>query len=250
MTVSYWQRGRNPADGYVSYLPSLFDFPLHEALLQGLKEKEDWGTGMRRIYRVLAADALYPDPYNLVVFPDNHDVNRMFTVLDDRADLQRMAVAFFLTIRGIPQVFYGTEILMGSPGPKNDGVIRSDFAGGWVGDRRNAFTGAGLTEAERSMQNYTRQLLQWRRTAPAIHDGKLTHFVPFEGVYVYFRHNDAQKVMVILNNNDAARTVETQRFREVLGKATRGVDVVTKQAYDVTRSIEVPARSATILELN
>lgn len=250
VTVSYWQRGRNPPDGYVSYLPSLFDFPLHEAVLQGLKEKEDWGTGMRRIYRVLAADALYPDPYNLVVFPDNHDVNRMFTVLDDRADLQRMAVAFFLTIRGIPQVFYGTEILMASPGPKNDGVIRSDFPGGWAGDRRNAFTGAGLTEAERSMQDYTRSLLQWRRTAPAIRDGKLTHFVPFEGVYVYFRHNDAQKVMVILNNNDGPRAVGTQRFREVLGNATRGVDVVTKQAHDVTRSIQVPARSATILELN
>jgi glycosidase len=249
VTVSYWQRGRNPKDGYVSYLPSLFDFPLHEAVLQGLKEKEDWGTGMRRIYRVLAVDAIYPDPHNLVVFPDNHDVNRMFTVLDDRADLQRMAVAFFLTTRGIPQIFYGTEILMGSPGPKNDGVIRGDFPGGWMGDRRNAFTGAGLTEAERGMQDYTRTLLQWRRTAPAIRDGKLTHFVPFDGVYVYFRHNDAQKVMVILNNNDEARTVETPRFREVLGNATRGVDVVTRQSHDVTGRIEVPARSATILEL-
>ena len=250
VTVSYWQRGRNPADGYVSYLPSLFDFPLHEAVLQGLQEKEDWGTGMRRIYRVLAADALYPDPYNLVVFADNHDVNRMFTVLGDRADLQRMAIALVLTTRGIPQLFYGTEILMASPGPRNDGVIRSDFPGGWAGDRRNAFTGAGLTAAERDMQDYTRQLLQWRRTAPAIHDGKLTHFVPFEGIYVYFRHNAAQKVMVILNNNDEARTVETQRFGEVLGTATRGVDVVTKQAHEITRHIEVPARSATILELN
>lgn len=250
VTVSYWQRGRNPADGYVSYLPSLFDFPLHEAVLQGLQEEEDWGTGMRRIYRVLAADALYPDPYNLVVFADNHDVNRMFTVLGERADLQRMAIALVLTTRGIPQLFYGTEILMASPGPKNDGVIRSDFPGGWAGDGRNAFTGAGLTADEREMQDYTRRLLQWRRTAPAIRDGKLTHFVPFEGVYVYFRHNDAQKIMVVLNNNDAARTVETQRLREVLGNATRGVDVLTKQEHDVTRQIDVPARSATILELH
>jgi hypothetical protein len=100
------------------------------------------------------------------------------------------------------------------------------------------------------MQDYARTLLQWRRTAPAMRDGKLTHFVPFEGVYVYFRHNDAQKVMVILNNNDEARIVETQRFHEVLGNATRGVDVITKQAHDVTRRVEVPARSATILELH
>jgi glycosidase len=250
VTVSYWQRGRHPPDGYVSYLPSLFDFPLHEAVLQGLQEKQDWGTGMRRIYRVLAADALYPDPYNLVVFADNHDVNRMFTALGERADLQRMAIALILTTRGIPQVFYGTEILMASPGPKNDGVIRSDFPGGWAGDGRNAFTGEGLTEAERSMQDYLRRLLQWRRTAPAIHTGKLTHFVPFEGIYVYFRHNDAQKVMVILNNNEEARTVETQRFREVLGDATRGVDVVTNAVHDVTRAVAVPARSATVLQLD
>jgi neopullulanase len=249
VTVSYWQRGRNPPDGYVSYLPSLFDFPLHEAVLQALEEKEDWGTGLRRIYRVLAADALYPDPYNLVVFPDNHDVNRMFTVLGDRADLQRMAVAFFLTTRGIPQLFYGTEILMASPGPKNDGVIRGDFPGGWAGDAKSAFTGRGLNAAERDMQDYTRALLQWRRTAAAMRDGKLTHFVPFDGIYVYFRHNAAQTVMVVMNNNDDARAVETQRFREVLGAATQGVDVVTKQVYDVRQPIEVPARSVTILEV-
>jgi glycosidase len=249
VTVSYWQRDRKPVDGYVSFLPGLFDFPLHEAVLQGLEEKDDWGTGMRRIYRVLAADALYPDPYNLVVFPDNHDVNRMFTVFDERADLQRMAVAFFLTTRGIPQIFYGTEILMASPGPKNDGVIRSDFPGGWAGDSRSAFTGEGLTDAERGMQDYTRTLLQWRRTASAVHRGKLTHYVPVDGVYVYFRHDDAQRVMVILNNTDAARTVETQRFHEMLGSATQGVNVVTRQPHDVTRSIEAPAHSATILEL-
>lgn len=249
-TVAYWQRGRKPADGYVSYLPSLFDFPLHEAVLQALKEKEDWGTGMRRIYRVLAADALYPDPYNLVVFPDNHDVNRMYTVLDDRPDLQRMAVAFFLTTRGIPQLFYGTEILMASPGEKNDGVIRSDFPGGWAGDTRNAFTGEGLSAAELGMQAYTRALLQWRRTAPAVRDGKLTHYVPLDGVYVYFRHDDAQKVMVILNNNDDARTVDTQRYTEVIGTATRGTDVLSKRVHELAGGIDVPAHSATILELD
>ncbi|MCM2312055.1 MAG: cyclomaltodextrinase C-terminal domain-containing protein, partial [Steroidobacteraceae bacterium] len=108
----------------------------------------------------------------------------------------------------------------------------------------------GLTAAERDMQAYTRQLLQWRRTAPAIRDGRLTHFVPFDGIYVYFRHNATQKVMVVLNNNDAPRTVETQRFREVLGTSARGVDVVTRQVHDVTRSVTAPARSVTILELD
>lgn len=247
--VSYWQRGRNPPDGYVSYLPGLFDFPLQEAVTQGLGEPQDWGTGMRRVYRVLAQDALYPDPYNLVVFPDNHDVPRIYTALRDRADLVRMAVAFYLTTRGIPQIFYGTEILMASPGPKNDGVIRSDFPGGWPGDARNAFTGAGLTPAQLDMQAYVRKLANWRKAAPAVHHGKLTQYVPMDGVYVYFRYTDAQTVMVVMNNNDAPRRVEPARFHERIGTATVGIDVVTGESRTLAPSIEVPAWSTTVLEL-
>ncbi|MBK6350881.1 MAG: glycoside hydrolase family 13 protein [Proteobacteria bacterium] len=251
ITVSYWQRGRQPADGYVSYLPSLFDFPLQEAVTVALLEKEDWGTGMRRIYRTLSYDGLYPDPDKLVVFPDNHDVSRIHTMLGQRAELTRMAVAFFLTTRGVPQIYYGTEILMHNPpGPKDDGLIRSDFPGGWPGDAKNAFTGEGLSADERAMQTYLRQLLQWRRTAPAIRDGKLTQYVPMGGVYVYFRHDAAQKVMVILNNNDAAQTVETQRFQEVIGSATAGTDVISGQPHVLASGIAVPAHSATILELH
>ena len=248
--VSYWQRGRNPPDGYVSYLPGLFDFPLQEAVTQGLGEPQDWGTGMRRIYRVLAQDALYPDPYNLVVFPDNHDVPRIYTVLHDRADLVRMAVAFFLTTRGIPQFFYGTEILMASPGPKNDGVIRSDFPGGWPGDARNAFTGAGLTSAQLEMQAYVRKLANWRKSAPAVHHGKLMQYVPMDGVYVYFRYDDTQTVMVVMNNGDAPRRVDTARFHERIGAATEGVDVVTDERRTLAPSIEVPAWSTTVMELH
>ncbi len=247
--VSYWQRGRNPSDGYQSYLPAVFDFPLQEAVGQALLEKEDWGTGMRRIYRVLANDSIYADPDDLVVFADNHDVSRIHTVLGERDDLTRMAVAFFLTTRGIPQVFYGTEILMSNPGPKNDGVIRSDFPGGWPGDRRNAFTGEGLSKSERDMQDYVRRLLQWRKSAPVLHDGKLTHFVPQEGVYVYFRHDASQRIMVVLNNTDASRSVETKRFREILGDSRTGVDVLSGASVSLEGSLAAPAHSATILEV-
>mgnify|MGYP003547354709 FL=1 len=234
----------------MSHLPGLFDFPLQEAVTQGLLEKEDWGTGLRRIYRVLAADGLYPDPYNLVVFPDNHDVSRLYTALGGRDDLTRMAIAFFLTIRGIPQLFYGTEILMSNPGTEDHGVIRSDFPGGWPGDVKNAFTGAGLSAAERGTQDYVRQLLQWRRGAPAVHGGKLTQFAPMDGVYVYFRQDADQTVMVILNNNDQGTTVDTQRFAEVIGTATKGTDVLSRQAHELAQGVAVPARSATILELS
>lgn len=249
-TVSYWQRGRKPADGYVSYLPTLFDFPLQEAVSAALLEKEDWGTGMRRIYRTLSYDGLYADPYQLVVFPDNHDVSRIFTVLGKRVDLTKMAIAFFLTTRGTPQLYYGTEILMHNPAGSDDhGLFRQDFPGGWAGDTVNAFTGEGLTDAERDMQAYVRTLLQWRRTATAVHDGKLTQFAPMDGIYVYFRHNDAQTVMVVLNNTDKAHTVATQRFQEVIGKATTGTDVVSGKAHALADGIVTPAHSATILEL-
>jgi glycosidase len=248
-TVAYWQRGRNPPDGYVSYLPSLFDFPLQEAVAMGLKESEGWGTGLRRIYKVLAQDSVYADPYNLVVFHDNHDMSRMLTALGERQDLNRMALAFVLTTRGIPQLFYGTEVLMSNKGTEDHGVIRSDFPGGWAGDAKNAFTGQGLSNDERAMQEYTRKLLQWRRTAPAIRDGKLTHYVPTDGVYVYFRHDAAQNIMVILNNGDEARTIDTKRFQESIGSATTGKDVLSDQAHELGRGVAVPARSATILDL-
>jgi neopullulanase len=251
VTVSYWQRGRTNADGYVSFLPTLFDFPLQEAVTAGLLEKEDWGTGMRRIYRTLSYDAVYPDPYSLVVFPDNHDVIRIHTALGLRPELTRMAVAFFLTTRGTPQIFYGTEILMHNPpGPKDDGLVRGDFPGGWAGDTKNAFTGAGLGADERAMQEYMRQLLQWRRGATALHGGRLTHYAPMEGVYVYFRHDARQKVMVILNNNEAARTVDTARFSEMIGAATTATDVITQQRHALAQGLAVSARSATILEIN
>jgi neopullulanase len=248
-TVSYWQRGRTHADGYVSDLPSLVDFPLQEAAALGLTETETTTTGLTRLYSTLASDGVYADPYNLVVFPDNHDLSRILTALGERTDLQRMAVAFFLTTRGIAQVFYGTEVLMSSPGAKRDGLIRSDFPGGWPGDARNAFTGQGLTEAQRETQEYMRKLLLWRKGAPAIRDGKLTQFVPTDGVYVYFRHDATQKIMVIMNNNDAARVVGTRRFAEVVGTSTVATDVISKQSYALAQGVNVPAHSTTILEL-
>jgi glycosidase len=176
-------------------------------------------------------------------------MSRMLTALGERQDLNRMALAFLLTTRGIPQIFYGTEVLMSNKGTEDHGIIRSDFPGGWAGDAKNAFTGQGLNDGERAMQDYTRQLLHWRRTAPAIRDGNLTHYVPMEGVYVYFRHNDAQKVMVVVNNGDAAQTLDTQRFHEMIGTATTGTDVLSKQSHELARGVAVPARSATILEL-
>jgi glycosidase len=249
-TVAYWQRGRRNADGYESALPALFDFPLQEAVAQGLLEPEGWGTGLRRIYKVLASDGLYPDPYRLVVFPDNHDISRILTKLGERVDLDRMAIAFFLTTRGTPQLLYGTEVLMHNPGTESHGVIRGDFPGGWAGDAKNAFTGQGLSDAERSMQHYVRALLAWRRHAPAVQHGQLTQYVPQDGIYVYFRHTDTQRVMVIVNNNDDARTVATARFHEMIRESRSATEVLSGRQYPLADGVPAPGRSVTILELH
>jgi glycosidase len=248
--VAHWQRGGKPQDGSVSYLPGLFDFPLQEAMIKGLNEPEGSGTGLRRIYHALTADGLYADPDQLVVFHDNHDISRTLTALGDRQDLNRMALAFVLTTRGIPQIFYGTEVLMRNPGTEDHGAIRSDFPGGWPGDSTDAVSGRGLAPDAAALQRDLRQLLQWRRNSPAIREGRLTQYVPSDGTYVYFRQHPQQTVMVILNKNETAHTLDLARFSESIGAATRGVDVLSGEVRPLAQSLQVAPRSATILELH
>ena len=247
--VAYWQRGSLRRDGYASYLPSLMDFPLHDAAMKGLKEEEGWGTGLDRIYRMLTNDFLYADPHNLVIFPDNHDMSRIYTQLDERFDLYRMAMVFFLTTRGIPQLYYGDEILMANPGSDAHGVIRGDFPGGWPGDEVNGFTGEGLTDRQREAQALTRKLLNWRKYAPAIYRGQLTQYAPEESTYIYFRHDDRQKVMVILSKSREEQPLDTSRFHEVIAGATSARDVITGEKYSLDRSFNVPAGTSLVLEL-
>ena len=247
--VSYWQKGKANADGYRSWLPGLMDFPLQHAVSQGLRSDEGWDTGLIRIYETLGCDFLYPDAGNLVVFPDNHDMARFYTQVGEDPDLAKMGIAFFLTTRGIPQLFYGTEILMSSPGPKEDGVIRSDFPGGWPGDRVNAFTGDGLTAKQKDMQDYVKKILNWRKEKEVIHTGKLMHFVPRDGMYVYFRYNDQEEVMIVLNKNKEEENLSTSRFNEIMKGYRTGHDLIADREITDLAAIQVPALSAMIIEL-
>ncbi len=142
--VSYWQKGQTNFDGYRGELPGLMDFPLQNALSVSLTEAEGWASGLIRLYETLASDFLYPDPDNLVVFPDNHDMSRFFMQVGMDVDLFKLGIAFILTTRGIPQIFYGTEILMSHTEGNDHGHIRKDFPGGWEGDKINGFTGRWL----------------------------------------------------------------------------------------------------------
>ncbi len=191
--VSYWQKGQNNRDGYAPNLPSLMDFPLQSALQKGLTEKENWNEGLIKLYEALAYDFLYPDPNNLVIFPDNHDMSRFYMQVGMDVDLFKLGITYILTTRGIPQIFYGTEILMTHKESNSHGHIRKDFPGGWEGDKVNAFTGKGLLKKEIEVQNFFKKLLNWRKGNPVIHTGKLTHFAPENGVYVFFRYNNDKK---------------------------------------------------------
>ncbi len=247
--VAYWQRGKQNPNGYVSFLPTLMDFPVQAALSKALTEPEGWSTGWHRLYETLALDFLYPDPAVLVTFADNHDMSRIFTQVNEDFDLYKMALAYVLTTRGTPQLYYGTEILMKNPGTADHGIIRSDFPGGWNGDTVNAFTGEGLSEQQKEAQAFVRKLLHWRKNAAAVHSGNLIHFQPRNGVYVYFRLNGQQQVMVVMNKNTTETTLGLKRFSEVLSTPATATDVITGKAYVLKDKLLLPPRSVLVLEV-
>ena len=249
--VSYWQRGKKNHDDYVSYMPSMLDFPLQIALKKSLTEEVPWwDSPWTSAYEMLGNDFLYPDPANLVIFPDNHDMSRIYTQVNEDYDLYRMAIVYYLTMRGIPTLYYGTEVLMSHPGTDSHGAIREEFPGGWEDSDKNAFTGAGLSDIEQEAQRFVQQLLTWRKSKPVIHSGKLMQFTPIKDVYAYFRYDNNDTVMVVFNRSEEAGSITTARFAERLGDANSAVDVITGQSFDLDETLDVPARSVLLLEIS
>jgi glycosidase len=248
--VSYWQKGKVNADHYLSYTPSMMDFPLYYALQEGLMGEESDRTGLNVLYESLANDFQYPAPENLVIFEGNHDTSRIFSELSEDYGLYQMAMVYLATMRGIPQFTYGTEILMTSPKRRDDGRVRADFPGGWPGDAVNAFSGQGLGKAQKEAQQFLQRLLNWRKGASVIHTGKLMHFVPEQGTYIYFRYDKGTRVMVALNKNRQATTLELSRFHEMLTPGSSATDVLTGQRISMAKTLTLPARSAMILEID
>ncbi len=247
--VAYWQKGKVNPNGYRSWLPSLMDFPLQDGIVRAFSEKEGWSEGINRLYDVLALDFLYPDPQNLVVFADNHDTERFFTAIHEDFDKYKMAMAYLMTTRGIPQIYYGSDILMTGRKSDGDGLLRKDFPGGWAGDKVNAFTGEGLTARQKEAQQYLKKLITWRKGKEVIHNGKMLHYLPKEGVYVFFRYNGKENIMVILNNNDNGKPFKSAHYQEGLKGATKGFEVISGKTIDDLSALTIPAHSAMILEL-
>ena len=246
--VSYWQKDSKRHDDYVSFIPSMMDFPLQNALIKGLLEKDTWDSGIGNIFRVLANDFQYGNPYNLVVFAGNHDMTRIYSLLNERMDLYKMAMSIICTIRGIPQIYYGTEIAMASTA--DHGELRKDFPGGWPNDDKNAFTGHGLNERELDAQNYLKKLLNWRKNNLAIAKGDLIHYPVQDGIYVYFRRYENDMVMVIINNNDRAKTIYPDHFNETIKGRTKGVNIINDRLHYLSREINIPGKSTLVLEIH
>ncbi|WP_197023881.1 glycoside hydrolase family 13 protein [Microbulbifer sp. HZ11] len=247
--VAYWQAGNTNRNGYVSHIPSMMDFPLLYGLREGLEKTETWSTGLISLYESLANDVLYPDPNNLVILAGNHDMSRIYSQLDEDLGKFRMAIAYIATMRGIPQFYYGDEILAKSPKQRDDGIVRSDFPGGWADDKVNAFTGKKLSAEQKDAQQFVRTLFNWRKDKDVIHSGKLKHFAPIDGLYVYFRYDDNDTVMVAINKSDTAREVPLAHLAEMLGTKSKATDITSGRSTPL-REMVIPAGDVAVVEVH
>ncbi len=215
LLIAYWQDGHKNIDGYNSNLRSSMDFAMQKNIVDALNEKENWNTGLVKIYEGLANDFAYHNPKDILIFPDNHDMSRIFTQLKGDVAKAKMALGYLLAMPRTAQIYYGTEILMDDfEKPGDHGLIRTDFPGGWDGDAVNAFTGDGLTADQKGMQRYLKTILNYRKSSKAIHDGKTIHFAPKDGIYIMFRMHDDEIVAVILNKSDAT-SIGTEVIKEM-----------------------------------
>jgi glycosidase len=250
--ISYWQKNSpiSAIQHYNTYLPSVMDFTLHDAIMEAFKENnQSWNKGIVRIYDNFVNDFLYPDINNILIFAENHDTQRINELYPDFEDY-KLIMTLLATSRGIPQLYYGSEIGMKGDKQKGDGDIRRDFPGGWKEDKTNAFTSSGRTEEQEAYFNFTSRLFNWRKTAEVIHNGKMMHFAPENNVYVYFRYNDHKTVMVILNNNKEEQQVSLDRFQERVPLKSIGKEVLTNKIFRLENKLKIDGKSALILEIN
>jgi glycosidase len=261
--LAYWQGGNANKDGFNSNLKSVMDFPLHDALRAGLNEDwGGWGQGMVRVYDILSHDFLYHDLSNMMIFPGNHDTDRLGDVLRKNPARVKIAMAMMATMRGYPQIFAGDELMFTSCDlSMGHGGLRVDFPGGWPGDEMDLFSAEGRAKATKNTDgltvpkgqaadlfNYVSHLFQWRKTKEVIHNGKTMHFITRDNTYGYFRYNDTDVVFVYVNNSPEAKNVPWSYYSEISDGLKGGVNVVTGEPCDVSDATVVPSQSILIVE--
>ncbi|MFB9898560.1 glycoside hydrolase family 13 protein [[Hallella] seregens] len=242
-----WQKGSRLSDSN-SYLKTVMDFALYDRLNQAKNEEtDDWWKGLNRIYNVLCYDYVYANPRSVMAFIDNHDTDRFLGNGKDTTALKQ-ALALLLTINRIPQLYYGTEILMNGTKETSDGNVRKDFPGGFPGDARDCFTPAGRTREEQSMFAWLSRLLHWRQGNAVITEGTQTQFIPWKGVYVIARRHAGHTVLTVLNGKHGEASMAVRRYAEVIGSHTQATDVLTGKRVDLTKDIPLAGRETLILE--
>lgn len=248
--LAAWQKGYGKDNGMEdSGLPTIMDFPLQEAIWKSMTEGEGWSDGANRLYDSFANDRIYPDPMSIMIFGENHDCGRLLTQLkDDEASL-RLTYALLATARGIPQLYYGTEVLMKGNGFDGHANIRGDFPGGWEGDTLNYFT--RMPEHEKAMRDYTARLFNYRKKSMALRRGSMTHYLPQDNVYTYFRYDATtqKRVMTILNLAQESRTLDLTKFEEIAGARLQGTDITTGKKVDADGTLTVGAREAVVVAI-
>lgn len=234
---------------FKSNLPGVTDFQTNlYGIVPALTQPYGWTEGVNRLYQTLAQDVGYEDPAKLVIFLDNHDLSRIYSIVGEDVEKQKSAIGWLLTCRGIPQLYYGTEIIMkGFTNP--DGWVRLDFPGGWPGDAQNKFAAAGRTPSEEDVYQFTRTLANFRKTSSALTTGKLMQFQPDDALYVYFRYDDQQTVMCVMNTNAKEKTVDVARYAERLTGFRQGRNVLTGQRTSLSQNFTIPGNRMIILEL-
>lgn len=243
-----WQKG-SPNAQVDSYLPTVMDFSFQDRINSAATEETDgWWNGLNRIYNSFVYDYLYTDPLHVMAFLDNHDTDRFLKNGQD-VPMLKQALTLLLTTRRIPQLYYGTEILMNGTKEKTDGNVRKDFPGGWPEDKANAFTAEGRTPEQQAMFQWLSKVLHWRRNCEAITKGGMVHFCPVNGCYVYARMHEGKTVLVILNGTTKSQKLPMHHFAEVVGEIGLVTDLTSGRQVDLQGTLELKPRESLILEL-
>lgn len=247
--VSFWQKDSKLAAPRNSNLPTVMDFPLQGLMNKAFDEETtDWAGGLYWLYDYITQDLVYANPMNLLTFLDNHDTSRFYTREEQTKNLTRykQALLYLLTTRGIPQIYYGTEILMPGDKGEGDGTLRRDFPGGWTGDKTNCFTREGRTKLQNEAFDYTRKLLNWRKGNEAVGKGTLKHFSIANGTYVYERKYGNQSAVIIMNGTDKPQELDLTPYKEILPKA-QATDVLSGKTINLKGKLSLKQRESLLL---
>ena len=247
--TAFWQKGsRLNTTGIDSNLPTVMDFPTMMLARDAFKTQSTRLTGLNAIYDRLALDYLYEDPQHVLTMLDNHDSDRFLLEMPENLGWWKQAFAFMLTTRGIPQMYYGDELLMHGSKEGSDGFVRRDMPGGFPGDKVNAFVDAGRTDMQREAWNFISRLANWRRGNEVISKGSLKHFMPENGVYVYQRSYKGKRVVVMMNGTDSENVIDGTIYREIMPEGTTLTDILSGEKITIDREMRLPARALYILE--